>query len=233
LPNQHPVLGFDLSAEAGQGATKMKLKLKVLNLIFGVVSVGLFSSTVAQAQCGVPRSAMPAAAVKGSIKPASFQLGSGMPMLHAADFDLGLFDPIVGLWKVKFVTQNSPGIPDGVEVDHGYSAWHGDKTEFLNSARAPVNGSFCLGVWEKVGRSTYKLNHYAMAFMDDGKTPAGTVNIREEVTVDWSGNRYIGTFSIDGFDTNGVHLPMNQPGSHANGVITGVRITLETAPNDH
>ncbi|MDQ2924556.1 MAG: hypothetical protein M3R43_03225, partial [Acidobacteriota bacterium] len=120
-----------------------------------------------------------------------------------------------------------------VEVDHGYTIWHSDNTEFLNSARTPLMGNFCLGVWKKVGTSRYTLNHYAMAFDATGLHSVGTVNIREEVTVDPSGNSYTGSFSIDAYDTNGVHYPANTPGNHANGVITGIRITVDTPSNDH
>ena len=55
---------------------------------------------------------------------------------------------IVGFWHVKFVSEGSEGIPDGTEVDAGYSQWHSDGTEIMNSAgRSPITGSFCLGVW--------------------------------------------------------------------------------------
>ncbi len=208
-------------------------KSKVLTLTLGVLVLGtIFTSTV-NAQCGAalaPR----AAAVKASIKPAAFLLGGAAGQFgRDRDRDDDQLETIVGLWKVQFVAKNSPGIPDGVVVDHGYSAWHSDFTEFLNSARSPLTGSFCLGVWKKVGYNTFKLNHYAMAFDPTGTTPVGTVNIREEVTVDWAHNKFNGTFTIDAYDPNGVHYPANQPGNHAQGVITGERITVNTLPEDH
>jgi len=67
---------------------------------------------------------------------------------------------IVGFWHVKFVSDGiSTGIPGGVpkgaEVDAGYSQWHSDGTEIMNSGgRAPNTGDFCLGVWAKVGRAS-------------------------------------------------------------------------------
>jgi len=52
---------------------------------------------------------------------------------------------IVGFWKVTFVAQGNPGIPDGAVIDFGYAQWHGDGTEILNSSRPPATGNFCLG----------------------------------------------------------------------------------------
>src|SRR5215467_13944459 len=44
---------------------------------------------------------------------------------------------IVGMWKVQFIskgnTTHNPPIPDGAIVDFGYSQWHSDGTEILNS----------------------------------------------------------------------------------------------------
>ncbi|MGA2560338.1 MAG: hypothetical protein ABSF17_11725 [Terracidiphilus sp.] len=56
---------------------------------------------------------------------------------------------IVGMWHVHFVAQGNSGIPDGTEIDAGYSQWHSDGTEIMNSGgRNPNTGAFCLGVWE-------------------------------------------------------------------------------------
>ena len=47
-------------------------------------------------------------------------------------------DPVVGMWKVQFLV-------NGGVLDFGYSQWHGDGTEILNSgARAPATENFCL-----------------------------------------------------------------------------------------
>jgi hypothetical protein len=79
-------------------------------------------------------------------------------------------------------------------VDTGYVTWHADGTELMNSGRAPMTGSFCMGVWRQIGRNTFRLNHYALAWDDSGKNFVALVNIREEVTVDRSGRKYSGTF---------------------------------------
>lgn len=62
---------------------------------------------------------------------------------------------IVGFWKASFVSEGSTGIPDGTVVDSPFVQWHSDGTEIMNSTRAPVTQSFCLGVWHKTGKLTY------------------------------------------------------------------------------
>jgi hypothetical protein len=144
---------------------------------------------------------------------------------------------IVGLWHVKFVsdgiTTGIPGgIPKGTEVDAGYSQWHSDGTEIMNSGgRAPNTGDFCLGVWEKVGPHEYELNHFATSW-DPTKGavgPAGPsgeligpTNIRELVTLSPGGESFVGSFTIDNYAEAG-HLL-----SHLQGKITGTRITVNT-----
>jgi hypothetical protein len=70
----------------------------------------------------------------------------------------------VGFWKIKFVSEGSSGIPDGTVIDNGLAQWHSDGTEIMNSSRPPATGNFCLGVWQKSGPSSYKLNHFALAY---------------------------------------------------------------------
>ena len=127
---------------------------------------------------------------------------------------------VVGFWKFTFVSRNNPGIPDGTVLDAGYAQWHSDGTEIMNSSRPPATQSFCLGVWKKVGPSTFKLNHFALSFDLSGH-PVGGSNIREEVTVEHGGDKYIGTFTIDAFDVNGNHV------RHIGGDVTGERITAD------
>jgi len=103
----------------------------------------------------------------------------------------------------------------------GFSQWHSDGTEILNSSRPPATSNFCLGVWEKTGRSTYKLNHFALSSDLNGNL-IGLANIREDVTLDASGNNYSGTFSIDQYDLAGNTL------AHIVGNISASRITVDT-----
>jgi len=128
---------------------------------------------------------------------------------------------IVGLWQVTFVARNNPGIPDGTVVDAGYVTWHSDGTELMNSGRPPLTGSVCMGVWKRTGPSHYELNHVALSWDGTGQNLVGPANIKEEVTVDRSGDRYTGRFTIDQFDTSGNLL------AHIAGELTGVRIKVD------
>ena len=127
---------------------------------------------------------------------------------------------IVGLWHVTFVSRGSLHIPDGTVIDAGYAQWHSDGTEIMNSSRPPATGSFCLGVWKKIGPATYRLNHIGLSWNPDG-TPVGPASIREEVTVDRSGNKYTGTFSITQYDLSGINVLTPTP---IVGVIMAYRI---------
>ncbi|MGH9494496.1 MAG: hypothetical protein ACRD3B_05815 [Candidatus Sulfotelmatobacter sp.] len=132
-----------------------------------------------------------------------------------SDEDAGL-PAIVGLWHFTFTAEGNepPGPPDGAIVDSGYATWHSDGTELMNSGRAPTTGNFCMGAWKQVGRSTYKLNHFALAWAWDpvthdtgpgtgGADFVGPANIREVITVDHSGNHYQGTFTLVQFAPDG------------------------------
>jgi hypothetical protein len=110
---------------------------------------------------------------------------------------------VVGLWKFKFVADGNglAGPPDGTPIDSGYVTWHDDGTELMNSGRSPATGSFCMGLWERVGPSTYKLNHVALVWQyapDVAPTGPGTggaiyigpAQVLEEVTLSPKGDRY-------------------------------------------
>jgi hypothetical protein len=130
---------------------------------------------------------------------------------------------IVGLWKVKFISKGNTGIgiPDGAPLDDGYATWHSDGTEIMNSGRAPKTGSFCMGVWKQTGRSSFKLNHFALSWDPTVTTLIGPTNIREEIVLDGNESSYSGTFTIDQYDTEG-HLLV-----HISGVVSAQRITAD------
>jgi hypothetical protein len=157
---------------------------------------------------------------QGQFKHASLVLVSGHDRDPDDDSDRAA---IVGLWKVKFVSKGNTGmgIPDGATIDEGYATWHSDGTEIMNSGRAPITGSFCMGVWKKTGRSSYKLNHFALSWDSTGKTLVGPANIKEEVATDNNENSYSGTFTIDQYDTEG-HLL-----AHISGLVSAQRITAD------
>jgi hypothetical protein len=122
---------------------------------------------------------------------------------------------IVGLWKIKFL------LPDGSAFDDGYATWHSDGTELMNSGRAPMTGSFCMGAWKQTGDDTYKLNHFGLSWDPSGTTFVGPANIRETVTVDPSGKTYKGRFTLNQYDVNGNLL------AHFAGRVIGLRITAD------
>ena len=129
---------------------------------------------------------------------------------------------IVGMWKFAFVSHGSKGIPDGATIDAGYVTWHSDGTELMNSGRAPLTGSFCMGVWKPLGHGTFKLNHIAMAWDPTGSVFVGPANIRETVTVDRKGNSYSGKFTLDQYATDEKTLL-----AHVQGTVTATRVTVE------
>jgi hypothetical protein len=132
---------------------------------------------------------------------------------------------IVGFWEVVFVARGNPpgGVPDDVVVDSAYVQWHSDGTEIMNSARAPMTGSFCLGVWEKTGPFSYTLNHLAKSWSADGSTFVGPASIREDVVLGPGGDTYQGTFTITQYDTNEKILPPTP----IVGVVIARRITAQ------
>ncbi len=194
-------------------------KLQLLVNALGASVVFLALVPAVSAQCG-PSIAKPAAF--HSLAPGRaghLQLASaiGARRLDVQDDRAGSgFEPIVGLWKIDFED------PSHAYSDKGYAVWHSDYTEFQNSGKAPSTGAVCQGVWEKVGRDTYRLNHYAMGF-SDGVHYDGLVQIRELITVEPSRNAFSGTFSLKIYD----------PKTHAfevelNGTITATRVTINS-----
>lgn len=181
-----------------------------VTLTFGAM---LFPA-LASAGCGFfdPRLAMhPGPAVAASQDQAAAESGNWHPDGR---------DSIVGMWKVSFTATDGSGY-----TDFGYSQWHSDGTEFLNSgSRAPATQNFCLGVWERTGESTYRLNHFALSYDATTGALANKVNIREEVRVSAEGHAFSGTFTITLYDPTGT-----TPEAHIQGKITGTRVTVHTA----
>jgi hypothetical protein len=134
---------------------------------------------------------------------------------------------IVGMWSFQFLsmgnTTHSPSIPDGAVLDFGYTQWHSDGNEILNSGtRAPATENFCLGTWQKTGRSTYQLSHFALGY--DAAT--GLLNsktiIVETVTLSPGGTKFSGTLTLTVFDPTGKQV------DHLTGQVTAERLTVDT-----
>jgi hypothetical protein len=192
--------------------------------IVAIASLGTVFASNAAAQCGYSHGRGAAVSFQqrswqgqGHFRPASFSLFSD----HDRDSD----DGIVGFWKVKFVAKDSAPIPDGTVVDAGFSQWHSDGTEILNSSRPPATSNFCLGVWQRSGRSHYKLNHFALS-SDLGGKLIGPARIQEDVFLDHRGDSYSGTFTIDQYDLSGKLL------AHVQGEISATRIRVDTPVED-
>ncbi len=196
----------------------MKAIFKTMIAALGLVVIGMILTAAANAECGdLQRFKLGA-----SLQPQSWQgMGEFGPasLLEVSDST----DPIVGFWQVTLTAKGNlpPGPPDGVQIDKGFSQWHSDGTEILNSSRPPVTQSFCLGVWKNVGHSRYKLNHFPISW-DPNSNLVGLANIREEVTLSPDGKSFTGTFTIDQYDQSGNLLV------HIIGVVSATRLTVDT-----
>jgi hypothetical protein len=128
---------------------------------------------------------------------------------------------ITGLWRFTLVAKGNATIPDGTVLDTGYTTWHADGTEIINSSRPPMSGNFCMGVWKQIKHNTFKLNHFAMGWDPTGATLIGPTNLRGVFTVDRSGNRYSGPITGTQYDNNGNVL------GQVFGVIVAQRIAVD------
>ncbi len=178
------------------------------------------------ADCGSPLPKLP------QLKHQAWNQKVAPTLLRVSEQEMNANDGegIVGFWRVTLLAEgnqnNTPpfNFPDGFMLDHGFAQWHSDGTEIMNSNRQPSTGSFCLGVWKKVGPSRYKLNHFAISF-EDG-VHQGYANIREDITLSDDHDSFSGSFVIANYDING------NPGPVFTGRITGKRVKLSTTIQD-
>jgi hypothetical protein len=192
----------------------LKRLLHMATATLGVLALNLAFVPSAHAGCGNTPGSV------GALNANLLSPGkSASASAHAAPQPAG--SDVVGMWEIELVAKNIPNAPpEGIVIDHGYSQWHSDGTEIMNSSRPPATGNFCLGVWKRTGASTYSLTHRVLSFNPDG-TPEGPGSLHEVVTVDRSGNTLSGTFTFDQFDTLG-NLKV-----HLEGVVRATRITPE------
>jgi hypothetical protein len=208
----------------------MKSASGKFTLALGIILVGTLLTTQAFAACGDQAKSKPGATLsRQSWSPGSGNGTSGslLPISDNSD------DPIVGMWHVTFTAEgNSGGPPDNTPIDNAIVVWHSDRTEIMNSGRPPQDGDFCLGVWKKVDKRKYKVNHFAWGGNDTTDAPSGIGNpqgptrITEEITLSSDGNHYVGSFTLDATDTSG------NPTAHIVGAIAGTRITMDTTVQD-
>lgn len=197
----------------------MKTSISCAALLALTVAGATLFTDRAEANCGLQNSSeVPAVYRDGAFAGSLIRTEN-----EDGEWEWGLPRPeIAGLWKFSFISEGSKGIPDGTVVDAGYQTWHSDGTELMNSGRAPITGDFCMGVWKQVGRNTYSLNHYALAFDSTGTTLVGPANIRETVTLNRDHDSFSGTFTLDQYSTDNKTVL-----AHVQGKITATRITVD------
>lgn len=200
----------------------MKLALNKFGLAMGILLIGTLLGGNAFGACGNY--------TKSKVVPQSWngQSVSFLPISASASDD-----PIVGMWHVTFTAQgNEAGPPDGTPIDNAMAVWHSDGTEIMNSDRPAQDGNFCLGVWERTGKSKYKLNHMPWAGNDPSNAPNGIGNpqgaaqIVQEITLSPDGDHYSGRFTLDAYDPSGNKV------AHIVGVISATRVTVSTNVKD-
>jgi len=211
-------------------------------LVVGFCAAGLSVPGAAVAGCGLygapaapPSSWAEPHATTGGLTPAVYRAGS--ERLTRVDFNGdALAADIVGLWKFKLISDGTAypaPIPYGAVVDFGTAQWHSDQTEItFSGGRPPSSGDVCMGVWKRIGRHTYKLNHIALAWVSaDTPPPLGPVApaafvgpaiIRQTVTVDQSGNSFEGSFTIDQYAQDETTLLQ-----HIGGKVIATRVTVD------
>jgi hypothetical protein len=206
----------------------MKGIVRAIATMFGTLVIASLLAVNASAQCGAsdgPLTSNTATALLMHSAPVKVTAATAGAQTTASPQVAPVGAPIVGFWHVKFISKGTGFIPDGTVVDMGFSQWHSDGTEILNSSRPPATSNFCLGVWAKTGPSNYKLNHFALSSDLNGNM-IGPANIREDVTLDAHGTSYSGIFSISQYDTSGNLLV------HIVGEVKATRITVDTKLSD-
>ena len=195
----------------------MKTISQMFRAGLGFILIGAFLTAMAAAQCGTPTA---------KLHKQAWRAGDPTALLTQVSDTV---EPIVGMWHVMFTAEgNGQGPPDGTPIDNAMIVWHGDGTEIMNSGRPPQDGDFCMGIWQKVGRNKYKVNHFAWAGNDTTNAPSGIGNpvgptrIIEAVTVSADGNSLSGRFSLRATDTTG------KTTAFILGTITGTRVTMQT-----
>ena len=206
-------------------------------LVLGLSALGAAATGQAVAGCGQfgRVTAPPAqwdAPVADALLPAVYRPGAGQFIRVLDDGDRHVPN-IVGMWRFTMVSDGTAypvPIPYGAPIDFGTVQLHSDGTELMISGgRAPSTGDVCMGVWEQTGKSTYKVKHFALGWVSGDSTPPaspsaflGPAVIHEAVTLNGSGNRFEGTFTIDQYAKDEVTLL-----EHISGKVIATRFTVD------
>ncbi|HEY4902492.1 MAG TPA: hypothetical protein VIH89_03380 [Candidatus Sulfotelmatobacter sp.] len=184
--------------------------LRKLSVMVGAIVVVAMMAATANAGCGDIGHG------KATLKRQAWASEFGSPALRLVSEQDN--DPITGLWKVTLMAGTTT-------IDSGYSVWHADGTEINNSGdRAPMTGSFCLGVWKKINNH-YKLNHVGLSWDSTGTVQLGAANLVEDVVLGPKGNVFSGTFTITQYDMSGNVL------ASVSGTTTATRVGVDTVIN--
>lgn len=190
----------------------------------------------------------PPATMSASAAKKMFLAAGSSSSTKAVPNPLQYLEPIAGLYDVTLTSAGNPpgtAVPNGEVADHGYSVWHADGSEIMNSGRPAGDSNFCLGTWAQTGPRTYTLNHFTLSWFqtasgtpDPGAPPmpnieyyvnnefAGPGNISETITLARDGKSYSGSFTITQFDTSGNVVP----GFPIKGNVSATRLTIGSPP---
>jgi hypothetical protein len=181
------------------------------------LAVGLCAALAsrAEAQCGLSLQQGSRAALAAAAPLASG--ANGVQKAEVKDAGAEVKDvsdaSIVGLWDVKFISDNQV-------VDEGFDQYHSDGLEILNDTPPPATGNVCLGVYEKTGPRTIRLRHPSWIYDQTNTTVIGRATILENVKLDKGGRTFTGTFTVQLRDLFG-----NPLGPDLTGELKGERIT--------
>ena len=105
-------------------------------------------------------------------------------------------EAIVGMWEFRF---DGPPLPPGLS-DFGLQQFHADGTEMMISLGIPPSGGVCQGVWRKIGKSTYTLNHIAGTYVDPDPMVGGVrLHFHAVLTVGRGGDTYSGQYTVSAY----------------------------------
>jgi hypothetical protein len=207
-------------------------KLRFVTHVFPALAVAAALAPIASAGCGDTSNLQaPFVFAKASVNAPALLQKAADASRAAATASIGGAEintaTIVGMWSIQFISEgnaaSTPSIPDGALIDFGYTQWHSDGTELMNSGgHTPASGNWCMGTWVRSGYFTYELNHFALSYDTTTGDLAAKIDIRQNVTLDPTGNQFTGMFTIDAYDpTSGKNV------QHIAGNVSAVRITVD------
>ena len=88
-------------------------------------------------------------------------------------------------------------------------ALHSDGTEItFSGGQNPETGDVCQGVWRRVGKDTYTLNHIAMGWFAPGAAFGVRVHLHFTLKLNDSGTAFTGNYSETIYCENEAPLPV-------------------------